>query len=119
MSTTQATVQKGNGFGVVPSSKQVILEGLMQASVQYRKNPVTGEMQPYMKQYEVNDDYKVIFRRDIGDFSHGDSNHWNLEVQTVQGENLKYDLHLYLNNEGELLPFTDNEIYIPRKSPFK
>ena len=45
--------------------------------------------------------------------------HWNLEVQTVQGGNIKYDVHLYLGDDGNLLPFTENEIYITRKIPFK
>ena len=71
-----------------------------------------------MKQSQITDDYKVILRRDVGDFNHGDLDHWNLEVQTVQGGNLKYDLYLYLGDDGKLLPFTENEIYIPKKVLF-
>ena len=95
-----------------------MLDALKDAPVEYRKNPVTGEMEPSMKQVEITDNYKVILRRDIGDFNHGDMDHWNLEVQTIQGGNVKYNFHLYLDQDGSLLPFTENEIYIPKKSPF-
>jgi hypothetical protein len=71
-----------------------------------------------MKQYKINDDYKVILRRDIGDFSHGDMDHWNLEVQTISG-NQKYDLHMYIDDDGNMLPLTDENVYIPKKSPFR
>ena len=100
------------------TNKQIILNGLKDAPTEYRENPKTGVMEPYMKQFQVNDDYKVILRRDIGDFSHGDLDHWNLEIQTVNGGNIKYDLHLYVEEDGNLLPFTDDDIYIPKKSPF-
>lgn len=99
-------------------NKDKLLNALKDAPVEYRKNPNTGIMEPYMKQVQITDDYKVILRRDVGDFNHGDLDHWNIEVQTVQGGNLKYDLHLYLGDDGNLLPFTENEIYIPKKSPF-
>ena len=71
-----------------------------------------------MKQAQITEEYKVVLRRDTGDFSHGDLEHWNFEVQTVQGGNPKYDLHLYLDNNNNLLPFTENEIHIAKKSPF-
>lgn len=88
-----------------------IIEGLKNAKIQYKKNPVTGKMEPYMKQYVIDDTYKVVFRRDIGDFSHGDLNHWNLELQTIKG-NMKYDLHLYVDEFGNI---TDLIEYIPKK----
>ena len=100
------------------TNKDMILNALKDAPVEYRKNPNTGIMEPYMKQVQITDDYKVILRRDIGDFNHGDLDHWNFEIQTVQGGNLKYDIHLYLGEDGNLLPFTEKEIYIPKKSPF-
>lgn len=71
----------------------------------------------HMKQVQINEEYKVLLRRDIGDFNHGDLDHRNLEVQTINGK-LKYDLHLYLDEFGNVLPFTDDNIYIPKKSPF-
>lgn len=46
----------------------------------------------------------MILRRDIGNFNHDDLAHWNLEVQTVQGGNIKYDLHLYLGKENPSMP---------------
>ena len=99
------------------TTKQII-NGLKDAPVEYKENPKTGVMEPYMKQYQLNDDYKVILRRDFGDFSHGDLDHWNLEIQTVKGGNIKYDLHLHVGDDGNLLPFTEDDIYIPKKSPF-
>ena len=45
--------------------------------------------------------------------------HWNLEIQTVQGGNVKYDLHMYLGEDGSILPITEDDIYVPRNSPFK
>ncbi len=109
------TQQGGNFIG---ANKQTLLDALKEAPVEYRKNPRTGEMEPYMKQIQVTEDYKLILRRDIGDFNHGDLDHWNLEVQTIGGGNVKYDLHLYIGDDGNLLPFTEDNVYIPKKSPF-
>lgn len=102
----------------INANKKIILDALKDAPVEYRKNPKTGIMEPYMKQVQLIDDYKVVLRRDVGDFNHGDLDHWNLEVQTVPGGNVKYDLHLYLGEDGNLLPFTKNKIRIPKRSPF-
>ena len=85
--------------------------------MEYKMNPNTGMMEPYMKQAVISDDYKVVLRRDIGDFNHDDLDHWNFEVQTIGG-NTKYDLHLYVGDDGDLLPFTDDNIRIPKNSPF-
>lgn len=100
------------------SGKEKILKGLEDAPVEYRTNPRTGISEPYMKQYQMNDEYKAILRRDVGDFSHGDMNHWNFEVQTTNG-NIKYDLHMYLGEDGNILPFSEENIYIPKRSPFR
>ncbi len=105
-----------NGNNV--SNKEKLINGLKDAPVEYRTNPRTGVKEPYMKQYQVNDEYKAILRRDVGDFSHGDMDHWNLEVQTTGG-NLKYDLHMYLGEDGNILPITEENIYVPKKSPFR
>ncbi len=108
------------GDGDVSSAdlnKQSILDALKEAPIVYRKNPNTGKMEPYMKQVQITDEYKVLLRRDVGDFNHGDLDHWNLEVQTTKG-NLKYDLHLYIGEDGNLLPITKKNIKIPKKSPF-
>ena len=72
-----------------------------------------------MKQYQLNDDYKVLFRRDFDGFNTHDpaGNHWNLEVQTTGGRTV-YDLHIYLDDAGNLMPITSDNIYIPKKSPF-
>ena len=99
------------------NSDNFIINELKNAAMEYRKNPVTGNIEPYMKQIQINEDYKVLLRRDIGDFNHGDLDHWNLEVQTINGK-LKYDLHLYLDEAGNVLPFSKDNIYIPKKSPF-
>ena len=72
-----------------------------------------------MKQVQIIDGYKVVLRRDVGDFNHSDLEHWNLEVQTVPGGNVKYDLHLYLGEDGNLLSFTENKKRIPKRSPFR
>ncbi|MCR5584142.1 MAG: hypothetical protein K6F63_01750 [Lachnospiraceae bacterium] len=103
---------------VYEENKENILKGLKDAPVEYRVNPKTGIKEPYLKQYNINDEYKVILRRDVGDFNHGDFNHWNLEVQTKNG-NTKYDLHMYLTDDGDLMPFTEKNVYIPTNSPFK
>ncbi|MBE5945166.1 MAG: RHS repeat-associated core domain-containing protein [Lachnospiraceae bacterium] len=106
------------GNNSISTNQQTLLDALKDAPVEYRKNPRTGEMEPYMKQIQVTEDYKLILRRDIGDFNHGDLDHWNLEVQTIGGGNVKYDLHLYIGDDGNLLPFTEDNVYIPKKSPF-
>lgn len=95
------------------------MDALKDAPVEYRKNPKTGIMEPYMKQVQIIDGYKVVLRRDVGDFNHSDLEHWNLEVQTVPGGNVKYDLHLYLGEDGNLLSFTENKKRIPKRSPFR
>ena len=81
-------------------------------------NPATGKMEPYMKQYQLNDDYKVLFRRDFDGFNTHDpaGNHWDLEVQTTGGR-MVYDLHIYFDDAGNLIPLTSDNIYIPKKSP--
>ena len=96
-----------------------IIEGLKNADIIYKKNPKTGVMEPYMKQYIVNDNYKILLRKDFGDFNDHDKrgDHWNLEVQTAGGRTV-YDLHVYVDKNGGLLPFGDDNIYIPKKSPF-
>ena len=68
----------------------------------------------------MNDDYKVILKKDFGGFNLNDplGNHWNLEVQTINGR-IVYDLHIYLDGAGNVLPITDSNIYIPIKSPFR
>ncbi|MCI8407938.1 MAG: hypothetical protein HFJ09_01530 [Lachnospiraceae bacterium] len=65
-----------------------------------------------MKQYKLNDDYKVLFRRDYGAFNHNDplGNHWNFEVQTTKGRTV-YDLHIYVDDVGDILPIIDGNIY--------
>jgi len=68
-------------------------------------------MEPYIKQYQIDDTYKAVIRRDFNDFSHGDANHWNLEIQTVKG-NQRYDLHIYVDNAGNIIEVSE---YIPKK----
>ena len=88
-----------------------ILKQLKDAPIQTKLNKVTGNMEPYMKQI-VGEDYKVILRRDIGEgFSHGDLNHWNLEVQTPKGK-MKFDRHIYVDSKGNITNISD---YIPQK----
>ena len=101
------------------SNLQKIIDGLKTADIIYKANPETGKKEPYMKQYQVNDEYKVIFRRDFGAFNHDDpaGNHWNFEIQTTGGRTV-YDVHVYVDDAGNLLPFTKDNIYIPKKSPF-
>jgi len=41
--------------------------------------------QPYLKQYKITDEYKVILRRDFNEFSREELNHWKLELQTTKG----------------------------------
>ncbi|MBC2399772.1 hypothetical protein BD780_000922 [Clostridium tetanomorphum] len=64
-----------------------------------------------MKQYQIDDNYKAVMRRDIGDFSHGDANHWKLEIQTLKG-NLRYHLHIYIDDAGNVINTGE---YIPKK----
>lgn len=93
-----------------PLSNDVIKQ-LENAPIQTKLNKVTEQMEPYMKQV-LGDDYKLILRRDIGEgFSHGDLNHWNIEVQTFQG-NMKFDRHLYVDVEGNIQKIVD---YIPQR----
>ena len=101
------------------SNKENVLEGVKNAEVEYKLNPQTGQMEPYMKQYKLNDDYKILLRKDFGDFNHNDpkGNHWNLEVQTTKGRTV-YDLHMYVDDAGDLLPITSDNVYIPPRSPF-
>lgn len=33
-----------------------------------------------MEQIQVTDDYKVILRKDVGDFNHDDLDCWNFEI---------------------------------------
>lgn len=100
-----------NSKGEYFSSKKTLFDALKDAPVKYRKNPKTGMMEPDMKQIQVTDDYKVILRKDVGDFNHGDLEHWNFEIQTVKGGSIKYNLHLYLGDDGNILPFTKDNIY--------
>jgi len=51
-----------NGQVNTGSNKQTILDGLKNAEIEYKFNPNTGKMEPYMKQYKLNDDYKVLLR---------------------------------------------------------
>ena len=44
--------------------------------------------------------------------------HWNLEIQTAGGRTV-YDLHIYLDDAGNVLPITDAMIRIPKNSIFK
>ena len=98
---------------------RIIIDGLKDADIIYKENPLTGKLEPYMKQFQVNDDYKVLMRRDFDGFNNHDpnGNHWNLEVQTTGGRTV-YDMHIYLDEDGNILPISDDNIYIPRKSPF-
>ena len=90
---------------------QKIINGLKDAKVQTKVNKLTGKLEPYMKQFKLDDNYKVVLRRDVGEaFNHGDLNHWNLELQTLKG-NLRYDLHLYVDEFVEI--FKTGE-YIPK-----
>ncbi len=75
-------------------------------------------MEPYMKQSQITDDYKILLRRDFGDFNHGDLDHWNLEIHTTNGKP-KYDLHMYLDENGNVQPLTKDNVFIPKKSPFQ
>ena len=113
-----ASKQCEAGKTPVESSKQILYDALKNAPMEYRRNPKTGAMEPYMKQVQITDEYKVLFRRDVGDFNHGDADHWNLEIQTQRG-NTKYDLHLYLGEDGNLLPVTEENIVTPKHSPFQ
>lgn len=53
------------------------------------------------------DGIRVNLRRDIGpDFSHGDDNHWNLEIMNEFG-NVKFDRHIYVDEKGEIVKIVD------------
>lgn len=72
-----------------------------------------------MKMYQVNEEYNLLFRRDFDGFNDHDptGNHWNLEVQTAGGRTV-YDLHIYVDENGMILPITEDNARIPKKSPF-
>lgn len=69
-----------NSKGEYFSSKKILFAALKDVPVKYRKNPKTGMMKPNMKQIQVTDDYKVILRKDVGDFNHDDLDCWNFEI---------------------------------------
>ncbi|AQR93120.1 N-acetylmuramoyl-L-alanine amidase family protein [Clostridium saccharoperbutylacetonicum] len=93
-----------------PLSNDVVKQ-LENAPIETKLNKVTEQMEPYMKQV-LGDDYTLILRRDVGKgFSHGDLDHWNIEVQTSQGK-MKFDRHLYVDAEGNIQKIVD---YIPQR----
>ena len=87
--------------------RQSIINGLNSAPVQLKKNPITGKMEPYLKQFQFHENYKAVLRRDIGGFAHGDLNHWNLEIQTIGGR-VKYNLHIYVDDLGNVTNIIGN-----------
>jgi len=89
--------------------KEDIVKELKSAKVIYKKNPVTGNMEPYMKQIIVDDGYRIILRRDVGDFSHELADHWNLEIQTPSG-NTKYDMHMFVDELSNIIKIEDKII---------
>ncbi len=96
-------------------TKNKVIKALEDSPVIYKENPQIGVMEPYRKEVQLSSGYKAILRRDVGAFSHGMPDHWNLEVQTVPSGNIKYDLHIYLGNDGNISSITER---IPNKSPF-
>ena len=102
------------------SNVKQIMDGLKNAEVEYKFNSKIQKMEPYMLQYEMNDDYKILLRKDVGDFNDHDSkgDHWNLEVQTIYGRTV-YDLHVYIDANGNLMNFDKSNVYMPKRSPFR
>ncbi len=99
---------------------ETIIEGLIDADIIYKENPETGQMEPYMKMYQVNEEYKILFRRDFDGFNDHDpaGNHWNFEVQTTGGRTV-FDLHIYVDESGTILPITEENIRTPKKAVLK
>lgn len=83
-----------------------ITNGIKNSKDVITKRNSKGEMVPYAKQFKISDDYKIILRRDIGEFSHGLADHYNLELQTKAG-NIKYNLHLFINEAKEIIKIKD------------
>ena len=99
----------GDGVLAHNMCKEDIVKELKSAKVIYKKNPVTGNMEPYMKQIIVDDSYRIILRRDVGDFSHELADHWNLEIQTPSG-NTKYDMHMFVDELSNIIKIEDKII---------
>ena len=116
----EGDVVAGSGIGNLGGKEKIeyqgvnkvdkLLNDLRNKGFNERVNPVTGIEEPYMKMIE-SDDYKLLFRRDIGDFSHGDLDHWNLEVQSKAGK-VKFDRHIYVDEGGNIIKIVD---WIPQK----
>ncbi len=89
-----------------------IINGLKSADIKTKVNEVTGNEEPYYKEFKLDDTYKVQLRRDVGEgFNHGDPNYWNLELQTLGGK-VRYDLHLYVDKNIKTYDIGE---YIPQK----
>ena len=94
---TDKDKDKGTGGDTKNPHARTLIDALKDADIIDKRNPITDKMEPYMKQYQINDGYKILLRRDFGDFNTHDpaGNHWNLEVQTIGGRTV-YDLHIYI-----------------------
>lgn len=99
------TYYVAGGVLVHNGCKKKIVDEFKNADIIYKENPITGISEPYMKKIEI-DGYKLLLRRDVGGFSHGYNDHWNLELQTSAG-NTKYDLHMYIDEIGNIIKMED------------
>jgi len=89
-----------------PAAENKIIKVIKDSKNTIFKTNANGEKVPYGKRVNINDDYKIIVRRDIGEFSHGDANHYNIEVQTKAG-NIKYNMHIYVDNLMNIIKVVD------------
>jgi hypothetical protein len=85
---------------------QKLLNGLKNSKNIIMRTNSEGEKVPYAKVLNVSDEYKLILRRDLGDFSHNMADHYNLELQTKAG-NTKYNLHMFIDGEGTIIKLMD------------
>ena len=95
------TYYVAGGVLVHNECEKKIVDEFKNADIIYKENPITGISEPYMKKIEI-DGHKLLLRRDVGGFSHGYNDHWNLELQTSAG-NTKYDLHMYIDEIGNII----------------
>jgi RHS repeat-associated core domain len=90
------------GSGSLKSFGDWLIDSFKKSTDIIYKTNSNGEKVAYGKIIQLNEDYKILIRRDIDEFSHGDANHINVEIQTKAG-NIKGNLHIYVDEAMEII----------------
>ncbi|GAA0178461.1 hypothetical protein SH2C18_15170 [Clostridium sediminicola] len=100
MDTNGSSPSNPNEPGKKPDKNSLydkIKNGIKDGTKIYKENS-SGEKVEYGIEVKINETYKIVLRKDVGEFAHDLLDHYNLDLATNIAGNVKFRLHMFVDD---------------------